>query len=157
FLICMCGLMLQIIETRTLSVVAYYYLAFFAIGMAMFGMTAGSLFVYFRESLFPRDRLLENLVWICAAFAIAVLVSAFLTISTVLTGISNKINVLMTALQWGKLVVILATPYFFAGMAIALALTRSPWPVALVYGVDLVGAATGCLVVLGVLTLVDSV
>ena len=35
----MCGLMLQIIETRVLSVIAYYYLAFFAIGMAMFGMT----------------------------------------------------------------------------------------------------------------------
>ena len=52
FLICMCGLMLQIIETRVLSVIAYYYLAFFAIGMAMFGMTAGSLFVYFSgESL----------------------------------------------------------------------------------------------------------
>jgi hypothetical protein len=157
FLICMCGLMLQIIETRILSVVAYYYLAFFAIGMAMFGMTAGSLFVHFRESLFPADRLLENLVWICAAFAIAVVVCAFLTISTVLTGVSNKINFLMTALQWGKLVVILAAPYFFAGMAISLALTRSPWPVALVYGVDLVGAATGCLVVLAVLTLIDSV
>ena len=49
FLICMCGLMLQIIETRILSVISYYYLAFFAIAMAMFGMTAGSLFVYFRE------------------------------------------------------------------------------------------------------------
>src|SRR6516225_11535795 len=76
FLICMCVLMLQIIETRVLSVIAYYYLAFFAIGMAMFGMTAGSLFVYFWESLFPRERLLANLVWICAAFAVAVVVSA---------------------------------------------------------------------------------
>ena len=53
FLICMCGLMLQIIETKILSVISYYYLAFFAIAMAMFGMTAGSLFVYFRESSFP--------------------------------------------------------------------------------------------------------
>ena len=42
-------------------------------------------------------------------------------------------------------------------MAISLALTRSPWPVPLVYGVDLVGAATGCLIVLAVLTLIDSV
>jgi len=38
----MCGLMLQIIETRVLSVISYYYLAFFAIAMAMFCMTAGS-------------------------------------------------------------------------------------------------------------------
>ena len=44
----MCVLMLQIIETRILSVISYYHLAFFSISMAMFGMTAGSLFVYFR-------------------------------------------------------------------------------------------------------------
>ena len=35
FLTCMCGLMLQIMETRVLSVIAYYHLAFFAIGVAM--------------------------------------------------------------------------------------------------------------------------
>ena len=157
FLICMCGLMLQIIETRILSVIVYYYVAFFAIGMAMFGMTAGSLFIYFRELLFPRERLFENLVWICAAFAIAVVVSALLTISIVITSVSSKFGFLMTVLEWGELVVILAAPYFFAGMAISLALTRSPWPVALVYGVDLVGAASGCLVVLVVMTLIDSV
>jgi hypothetical protein len=153
----MCGLMLQIIETRVLSVIASYYLAFFAIGMAMFGMTAGSLFVYFRERLFPRERLVENLVWICAMFAIAVVVSAVFAITTVLTDVSGKTELLMAAVQWGKLVLILATPYVFAGMAISLALTRSPWPVPLVYGVDLLGAATGCLVVLVVLTLIDSV
>ena len=101
FLICMCGLMLQIIETRILSVVAYYYLAFFAIGMAMFGMTAGALFVYFRERFFPRQRLMQNLVWISSAFASTVVVSALLTISTVLTSLSVTSEPLMTALQWG--------------------------------------------------------
>ena len=113
--------------------------------MAMFGMTAGSL-VYFRETLFPRHRLFENLIWISSAFAISVVVSALVAITTVLTGFSRKTELLMTSVQWGKLVFILATPYVFAGMsAISLALTRSPWPVPLVYGVDLVGAATGCL------------
>src|SRR5580765_5163571 len=70
FLICMCGLMLQIVETRLISVIAYYHLAFFAISMAMLGMTVGSLLVYFRSDLFPRDRLFENLIWISGAFAI---------------------------------------------------------------------------------------
>src|SRR5262245_13412463 len=157
FLICMCGLMLQIIVTRVLSVISYYYLAFFAIAMAMFGMTAGSLFVYFRQTLFPRHTLFENLAWISSAFAISVVVSAVIAITTVLTGFSRNTELLMTAVQWGKLVFILAIPYIFAGMAIALALTRSPWPVPLVYGVDLVGAATGCLIILAVLTLIDSV
>jgi hypothetical protein len=65
FLMCMCVLMLQIVETRVLSVIsviARYYLAFLAIGVAMFGMTAGSLFVYFRKSLFPRNKMFEKLV-----------------------------------------------------------------------------------------------
>jgi hypothetical protein len=156
FLICMCTLMLQIIETRILSVISYYHLAFFSISIAMFGITAGSLFVYFREKWFSPERLFENLVWICSAFAIAVELSALLLISTVLM-IAGKSEFLMMVLLWLKLIVILVAPYFFAGMAISLALTRSPWPVPLVYSVDLVGAATGCLVVLAVLTFVDSV
>jgi hypothetical protein len=119
-------------------------------------MTAGSLFVYFKERWFPAERLFENMVWICSAFAIAVEVSTLLLISTVLM-IGGKPEFLMMVLFWLKLIVILATPYFFAGMAISLALTRSPWPVPLIYGVDLIGAATGCLVVLAVLSFVDSV
>jgi hypothetical protein len=48
FLTCMCGLMLQIMETRMLSVIGQYNLAFFAIGVAMLGMTAGALLVFYR-------------------------------------------------------------------------------------------------------------
>lgn len=161
FLVCMCGLMLQIVETRILSVVSYYHMAFFAISMAMFGMTAGSLFTYFRQSWFPSERLFENLIWICTAFGFATVISALFLISTVVMGSGHLGSFLMAlpmvALTWLKLILILAMPYFFAGMAISLALTRSPWPAALVYGIDLIGAATGCLVVLWVLTVIDAV
>ncbi len=154
FLICMCALMLQIAETRLLSVMAWYYLAFFAISMAMFGMTAGSLFVYFKARLFVPERLLEHLFWISAAFAIAVVASTISMVSTVLlAGLSSGMMILL----WLKLILIILPPYFFAGMAISLALTRSPWPVGIVYGVDLLGAATGCLIVLGLLTWMDGV
>src|ERR1700733_5860196 len=90
FLICMCGLMLQIIETRILSVIAYYHLAFFAISMAMFGMRAGSLLVYLRKFWLPSERLLENLVWISAAFGLAVVISTLLLISTVVLNITDE-------------------------------------------------------------------
>ena len=152
FLVCMCSLMLQIMETRLLSVIAWYYLAFFAISIAMFGMTAGSLFVYFKASLFPPSRLFEHLSWIGSAFAIAVIISTLSMISTVvLAGLTSA----MMALLWLKLILIILPPYVFAGMAISLALTQSPWPVGIVYGVDLIGAATGCLLVLGMLTWMD--
>ncbi len=156
FLICMCGLMLQIVETRVISVIAYYHLAFFAISMAMLGMTAGSLFVYFKFHLFPQGRLFDHLAWISLAFAIALFASTLALITTVVgTGINNTLA--MTALVWFKLILILLPPYIFGGMAISLALTRSPVPVGLVYGVDLLGASSGCLVVLLLLEWADAI
>jgi SAM-dependent methyltransferase len=154
FLICMCVLMLQIIETRLLSVMAWYYLAFFAISMAMFGMTAGSLFVYFNARLFSAQRMLEHLSWIGSAFAMAVVASTLSVVSSVLL---TRTTSGMLVLGWLKLILIIVPPYIFAGMAISLALTRSPWPVGIVYGVDLLGAATGCLIALALMTLLDGV
>src|SRR5258708_31689625 len=83
FLICMCGLMLQIVETRLISVILWYHLAFFAISMAMLGMTAGSLLIYFRSDLFPGERLFENLVWVGTAFSISVVLSTLSLITTI--------------------------------------------------------------------------
>src|SRR5215831_16188958 len=85
FAVCMCGLMLQIVETRIISVIVYYHLAFFAISMAMLGMTAGSLLVYFRPDLFSRERLFENLGWIAAGLSISI-VFATISLITTITG-----------------------------------------------------------------------
>jgi SAM-dependent methyltransferase len=154
FLMCMCVLMLQIAETRLLSVIAWYYLAFFAISMAMFGMTAGSLLVYFKAKLFDPRRLFEHLTWIATAFAVTVVLSTLSVVSSLLLA---EIPSGIAALLWLRLILAILPPYVLAGMAISLALTRSRWPVGLVYGVDLLGAASGCLLVLGLLTWMDGV
>jgi hypothetical protein len=154
FIVCMCSLMLQIMETRLLSVIAWYYMAFFAISMAMFGMTAGSLIVYFKSQLFTRERLHEHLAWIAAALAISVVLSTASLVSSV---VPSTVTSGMMVLLWLKLIVSILPPYVFAGMAVSLALTRSPWPVGQVYGVDLVGAASGCLLGLAVLSWMDGV
>ena len=44
---------------------------------------------------------------------------------------------------------------FFAGVVVSLALTRSPYPIGRVYGVDLAGAAAGCLGALALLNHTD--
>ena len=41
--------MLQIVETRIISVTSWYHLAFFVISIAMFGLTAGAVWVYLRR------------------------------------------------------------------------------------------------------------
>ena len=151
----MCVLMLQIVETRILSVISFYHLAFFAISMAMFGMTAGSLVVYFNPTFFAPERLFANVVWITAAFAVVVVLSTMMLISTVV--IDPATGFLLAVLLWGKVIAALVPPYVFAGMAISLALTRSPWPVGLVYGADLAGAAFGCLGALVLMSTLDGV
>src|SRR4029079_6144600 len=49
----------------------------------------------------------------------------------------------------------MTVPYVFAGITITLALTRRPYAVSQVYGVDLLGAALGCAAVVGLLELID--
>ena len=49
----------------------------------------------------------------------------------------------------------MCAPYVFAGITVSLALTRSPFPVGLVYAIDLLGAALGCAAVVGILEVLD--
>jgi len=56
---------------------------------------------------------------------------------------------------WAELAVCLSIPFFFSGVVVSLALTRSPFPIGTVYGVDLLGAAAGCLGVLLLLNYTD--
>ncbi len=52
FLIAAATLAIEISLIRILSVVTWYYLAFFGISLAMVGMTAGALTVYFKPGWF---------------------------------------------------------------------------------------------------------
>jgi hypothetical protein len=49
FLLTYSLLTFQIIQTRILSVIAWYYLAFLAISVAMLGMTVGAVWVYLQR------------------------------------------------------------------------------------------------------------
>jgi hypothetical protein len=104
---------------------------------------------------FAPERLFANLVWITAVFAVVVVLSTTMLISTVV--IDPAKGVLLAVLLWGKVIAALIPPYVFAGMAISLALTRSAWPVGLVYGVDLAGAAFGCFGALVLMSTLDGV
>src|SRR6187200_25224 len=57
FAITFAVLVFQTVQTRILSVIAWYYLAFFAISVAMLGMTAGAVWAYFNRARLTHDRL----------------------------------------------------------------------------------------------------
>ena len=98
--------------------------------------------------------MLEHLSWISWGFAVAIVISALTLISTVILA---DIRTGMMIVLWLKTILVILPPFVFAGMAISLALTRSRWPIGLVYGVDLVGAASGCLLALALMSWVDGV
>lgn len=144
-------LMLQIAETRILSVVAYYYLAFLTISMAMFGMSVGALIVYFRQDSFRAEHFSYHLSWTASAYAVSLVICLLLQMASVLVVAPD----VTTVIVWLKLLILLAIPFVFAGMTVSLALTRSPFKIGLVYGIDLTGAAVGCLGAILLLNVMD--
>jgi spermidine synthase len=151
FLISFAALMQQIVQTRILSVVVWYHLAFFVISLAMFGLTAGAVWVYLKGERFTAKTLSYDLAYFSGlfAFATAICLAVQMTLTPVITRLATTLWV------WAELAVCLALPFFFAGVVISLALTRSPYPVSRVYGVDLVGAAIGAVGALLLLQLSD--
>ena len=151
FCVSFAALMLQIVQTRILSVVVWYHLAFFVISLAMFGLTAGAVWVYLKGERFTAKTLSYDLAYFSGlfAFATAIGLGMQMTLAPVITRIATTFWV------WTELALCLSLPFFFAGVVISLALTRSPYPVARVYGVDLIGAASGAIGALLLLELTD--
>jgi hypothetical protein len=140
--------MLQVIQTRIFSVVGWYYLAFFAISMAMFGLTAGAVWVYHGGPRFTATTVSYDLSYYSTAFAMA----TGLCLAIQMTLVPLTTRSIASVLTWLEVAVCLGIPFFFSGVVVSLALTRSPFSIGRVYGADLVGAAAGCL---GALLLLD--
>ena len=152
FLISFSSLIFQILQTRILSVIAWYYMAFFAISVAMLGMTVGAVWAYLRREQFQATPLPETLskfsLLTAAAMPASVVVQFCLITVTPYS--------LTTVVAWALLFAVMAIPYIFSGVVVSLALTRSPFPAGQVYGVDLVGAALGCVAVIGLLNVLPA-
>ena len=144
-------LMLQLLQTRILSVMVWYHLAFFVISLAMFGWTAGAIWVYLRGTRFTPARLAADLSAFTAAFAVSIVLSLLLQLTLAPGGIG-----VASGLGWTVLALGLALPYVFSGVLVTLALTRSPLPASRVYAADMIGAAAGCLSVLALLEATDA-
>jgi hypothetical protein len=151
----MCGLMLQIIETRVLSVLASYNLAFVAISVAMLGLTAGALLVFYRfETTYTPASLSGVIARVMSYFAWSALVSFGVLLN--LAVLPTFAPTLSFVVSWTLTLLVLLPPYVLLGVAVSLALTRGSQNIGLVYGVDLVGASSGCLVTLALLTAIDT-
>jgi SAM-dependent methyltransferase len=152
FLLTAGTLMLEVIETRLLSVMMWYHLAFFVISASMFGMTAGAVWAYLRRDRHTRETLSYDLGRLTSAFALSTAGSLLVQLTLAPAIVASATLAVVLA----ELAIAIAVPFFFSGAAVSLALTRSPFPTGRVYAVDLVGAAVGCLGLLAVLQVMDA-
>jgi hypothetical protein len=87
FLISFAVLTLEIVQTRILSVVVWYHLAFLVISLAMFGLTAGAVWVYLKAGRFTGKTLSYDLGYFSGlfAFATAIGLAVQMTLASIIT------------------------------------------------------------------------
>lgn len=136
-------LMLEIAIARVLSVALFSHFAFVAISLAMFGTGLSSLAVYLLPDLFRAERVDRHVVTFASCFGVAALcaVVGFLRLQV------DQTVSLSGFLSLGYAYLLLAVPFFFGGLCIALLMTHFSAQIARVYWADLVGASLGCLAV----------
>src|SRR5215467_11810867 len=115
FLITFSMLIFQIVQTRILSVIAWYYLAFFAISVAMLGMTIGAVWVYLWQERFRQSSLAVTLSNFALATALAMPASVTVQFCLV-TPISLSLT---TVVSWSLLLIAMAAPYVFSGVVVS--------------------------------------
>lgn len=143
---------LQILQSRIFSVTTWYHLSFLVISVAMFGLTLGALKVYRGNEGYQRRHCPELMAAATRRFGLSIMVALLgQMFIPLLTGDPREFSVTLTVLC-----ALTVMPYYQVGVALSLAITRSPYPVSQVYGVDLLGAAAGCLIVLGLMCLIPT-
>ncbi len=152
FFTALSALALEILLTRIFSVATWYYFAFFAISVAMFGFTVGALAVYLFKDYFSNEKLYERLTLFALLFAVAVDLSLVIFLSIPFYPRLTGIGVISTVIAY----LAIAAPFICAGVVVCLCLTRFPGKVGLLYGADLVGAAIGAFMVFPLLNAMDA-
>ncbi len=150
FAVALATLMLEILLTRITSVIAWYHLAFFVIALAMLGMTAGAVIVFLWPRAFidvPR-RLFDSALGFAALAPPA--------LAWTMSGPLLPVTDVMGFIALLGLGLALALPFTVVGVTLTLALTRAGLPPGRAYGVDLIGAALGAVLVIPLLDAVDA-
>ncbi|HYV06776.1 MAG TPA: hypothetical protein VFB82_19430 [Blastocatellia bacterium] len=140
-------LMLELSLTRLFSATMYYHFAFMAISLALFGSGASGVFVYIVQRKLKPERTGHWLSVAAMLFAAGNLFSLYVILANPLTFETGPENYYRLA----KIYSAAALPFFFAGCAVTLAITRLATEISKLYLFDLAGAALGCLLLIPVL------
>ena len=146
-------LVLELSLTRLFSATMYYHFAFMAISLALFGSGASGVFVYIFQSKLASVRTSTALAVSSSLFGLTTLLALAVILMNPLTleqGMANQYRLIATYLACGL-------PFFFAGSAVTLAISRFAREISRLYLFDLAGAAAGCLLLIPILNWIGAV
>jgi hypothetical protein len=152
FFVTLATLMLEVLDTRLLSVLTWYHLSFLAVSVAMLGMAAGAVFVFVAGELCAPERALRLLPGAAGALAIGIGVSH---VANLVIPFPSGARTPADVAGLGISTLVLAVPFIMSGVIVTLALTRTRAPIGVLYGADLIGAAAGCLAIIWLLNRTD--
>jgi len=140
-------LMTELALTRIFSVTMYYHFAFLAISIALFGLSASGVAVYL-----ARRRLVGVEPGLLLSFASLTHALATLLALSCLVRIRVGLNY-SPANLWLMLTIygLAALPFFTGGSVMSIAFSRMATRFNVLYAADLIGAASGCLVLIPLL------
>jgi hypothetical protein len=151
FLLSLAAILLEISYTRILSFKLVYYFTYLVIALALLGLGAGGIAL----TLVPRLRAwsTDRLVARASLFTAVTVFGGYLVMALVQVNAFDIVQALGqgdTGVAWREsaklalLALLLATPFFGAGVAITAILSTQPAHVNRLYFADLAGAALGC-------------
>jgi predicted membrane-bound spermidine synthase len=146
-------LMLELSLTRLYSATMYYHYAFMAISLALFGSGASGVFIYIIQRKVNSSSTGRWLSTMALAFAVSTVFALYVILSLPLTFETGMENYYRLA----KIYAATSLPFFFAGCAITIAITRLAKEISRLYLFDLAGAALGCLLLIPVLNFAGAV
>lgn len=143
---------LQILQSRIFSVTTWYHLAFLVISVAMFGLTLAALDILRGDERKQRAEAPALMAAAARRFGLYILLA--LAAQLLIPIVYGSLAGTLVTLPLVSLFTVL--PYYQAGIILSLALTRTSYPVGRTYGIDLTGAAAGCLFALLLMRFLDA-
>jgi hypothetical protein len=143
FLTTLATLLLEVLDSRLLSVLTWYHLAALAVSLAMLGMAGGAIRVFLGGPRFQGEAARRELARHSLGLALAIAGCHVVNLCVPVPVVRGLEPMEITRLA--LTIAALALPFFLSGVVVTLALTRVGTRIGLLYGVDLLGAAAGCL------------
>jgi spermine/spermidine synthase len=140
-------LMTELALTRIFSVVMYYHFAFLAISIALFGLSASGVFAYVARRSLSRWRTGVLLSTSSLIYAACTMVSLFVLVRLRVGLNYSPANLALMLTIYA----LAALPFFTGGFVITLAISRLTSRINSVYAADLLGAASGCVILIPLL------